>query len=73
MTLEVPMGIVRTVERVMASRTRMLPCSSGGQDWPVRMYLLLGEYIIFVSAWLLSISFSSTSGALNLLTSHTTC
>jgi len=50
MTLEVPMGIVRTVERVMASRTRMLPCSSGGQDWPVRMYLLLGEYIIFVSA-----------------------
>jgi hypothetical protein len=36
------------------------------------MYLLFGEYMIFVSAWLLSISFRSTIGALNILVSHTT-
>ena len=43
MTLEVVMGIVRTVERVVESRIKSLPCSPGGQDWPVKMYLLLGE------------------------------
>ena len=72
MTLEVVIGTVRMVERVVESRIRRLPCSPGGQDWPVRMYLLFGEYMIFVSAWLLSISFRSAIGALNILVSHTT-